>query len=184
MRVDYSELVVAIQGGDDPTANRLLKEVMPRLVEYLRVVMKADRNVAKECAQQAMADVLERIQKKKIKEDKYIFSYLMTASRNEFLKYSKFQHRFDTDPDEDYEQAEPAQQVQALIEEERMKILKSCLNELDEENREFIDYILNNPDKSTKEYAAHFKFSSANVRTKKSRLVNALHYCFKRKSSE
>lgn len=184
MRVDYSELVVAIQDGDNPTANRLLQEVMPRLVDYLRVVMKADQHEAKECAQQALTDVLERIQKNKIKEDKYIFSYLMTASRNEYLKYTKFQHRFDADPDYDYEQAEPARQVRELIDEERQIFLRECLNELDEENRNFMKYVIANPDKSTKEYAAHFDISEANFRTKKSRLVSALHSCYKWKASQ
>jgi RNA polymerase sigma factor (sigma-70 family) len=183
VRVDYSELVVALQDGDDPTANRLLKEVMPRLVEYLRVVMKADENVAKECAQQAFTDVYERIQEDKIKEDKYIFSYLMTASRNEYLKYYKYQHRFDVDSDEAYEQAEPAEQIRSLIDKERMNILERCLDELERSSRSFIRYIMEYPDKSTREYADHFGISGANVRTKKSRIINALHYCYRRKSN-
>jgi RNA polymerase sigma factor (sigma-70 family) len=184
VRVDYSELVVALQTGDETTANDLLGEVMPRLVEYLRVVMKADENVANECAQQAFADVYERIRKDKIKDRKYIFSYLLTATRNEFLRYSKFQHRFDVDSDEAYEQVEPAEQVKALIDQERMSILEDCLYELDRDSRSFIRYIMDNPDMTSKEYGKHFKLTEANVRTKKSRIISMLHLCYKRKSSQ
>jgi len=194
VRVDYSELVVALQTGDDSTANDLLDEVMPRLVEYLQVVMKADENVANECAQQAFTDVYERVRRGKIKNKKYIFSYLLTATRNEFLRYSKFQHRFDTDSEEAYEQVEPAEQVQAqvepaeqvqaLIDKERMSILEDCLYELDRDSRAFIRYIMDNPDMTSKEYGKHFKLTEANVRTKKSRIVSMLHLCYKRKSSQ
>lgn len=184
MRIDYSELVTALRKGDESTANQLLSEVMPRLVEYLRVVMKTDENIARECAQQAFTDVFERIQQGKIKEKKYIFSYLLTATRNEFLRYTKQQHRFDADSNAAYEQSEPAEQIKALMDKERMLLLEECLYELDGESRFFIRYLIENPGKSSKEYGKKFKMSEVNVRTKKSRIVSQLHYCYKRKSSE
>jgi RNA polymerase sigma factor (sigma-70 family) len=184
VRIDYSDLVTALREGDEQTANELLEEVMPRLREYLRVVMKADENVAKECAQQAFTDVFERIRKGKIKEKKYIFSYLLTSTRNEFLRYSKFQHRFDSDSDAAYEQSNPAEQIQALIDKERMMLLEECMYELDRESRTFIRYLIDNPGKSSKEYGMKFEMSDVNVRTKKSRIINQLHLCYKRKSSQ
>ena len=184
MRIDYSNLVTALRKGDEPKANELLSEVMPRLVEYLRVVMKADENVARECAQQAFADVFERIRKGKIKEKKYIFSYLLTATRNEFLRYSKLQHRFDTESNAAYEQSEPAEQIKALMDKERMLLLEECLYELDSESRTFIRYLIENPGKSSREYGKKFDMSEVNVRTKKSRIVSQLHFCYKRKSSQ
>lgn len=184
MRIDYSDLVIALKKGDEPTANKLLDEVMPRLVEYLRVVMKADTNVAEECAQQAFADVYERIRKGKIKEKKYIFSYLLTATRNEYLRYSKFQHRFHTDSDAAYEQAEPAEQIRVLMDRERLELLEECLYELDSESRVFIRYIMDHPDKTAKEFGRKFNMSEVNVRTRKSRIINQLHLCYRRKSSE
>lgn len=184
MRVDYSELVGALKKGDDATSNRLLEEVIPRLEEYLRVVLRADPNTATECVQQAFSDVYERVRKGKIKNEKYIFSYMLTASRNEFLRYAKYQHKFDSDSDAAYEQVEPAEQVKSLMEKERMNLLEECMFELDRESRGFIKYIMQNPDMTSKEYGEHFELTEANVRTKKSRIVNLLHHCFKRKSSQ
>jgi len=184
MRVDFSELVVALENGDEMTANRLLDEVMPRLEEYLIVVLKADENVARECAQQAFADVFERIKLGKIKEGKYIFSYLLTATRNEFLRYSKYQHRFESDSEAVYDQAEPAEQIRTLMDKERMELLEKCLLELDAESRTFIRYIMANPDKTSKEFGKRFKISEANVRTKKSRIVNILNRCVRYKSKQ
>lgn len=184
VRVDYSDLVVALENGDETTANKLLDEVMPRLVEYLQIVLNADENIAKECAQQAFTDVFERIRLGKIKEHKYIFSYLLTATRNEFLRYSKYQHRFDTESDAAYEQAEPAEQIRALMNKERMSLLEDCIMELDRDSREFIRYLINNPDKSSKEFGKYFNISEANVRTKKSRIINILNRCVRYKGQQ
>lgn len=183
-RVDYSELVVALQNGDDSTANQVLDEVMPRLVEYLQVAMNAEKREAKECAQQAFLDVFEQIRKDNIRDHKYIFSYMIRATRNEFLHYKKYQHRFTSDPTETYHLVEPAQQIVSLVEEDRMNILEECLEELESDNKIFIQFFMENPEATTKQASRHFKITGGNVRTKKSRIVNRLHHCYKRKSSD
>ena len=182
-RVDYSDLVDALRDGDEETSNRLLKEVMPRLVDYLQVVMNANAQEAQECAYQAFSDVFERIRAGKINESKYIFSYLITTSRHQYLHFKRTQHKFDMDPDEGFHQTEPADQVKSLIDEERMEILESCLDQLDPDDRDLISYMLANPEATTKQISKKFGLSGANVRTKKSRLTHRLHHCFKRKMS-
>jgi len=182
-RVDYSDLVEALREGDEETANQLLKEVMPRLEDYLKVVMNASPIEAKECAQQAFLDVFERIRQDKINESKYIFSYLITTSRHTFLHFRKSQHRFTYTHNENLHQVEPAGQISSLIEEERMKILETCLDQLDSDDRNLISYMLANPDATTKQISKKFGLSGANVRTKKSRLTHSLHHCFKKKMS-
>jgi len=182
-RVDYSDLVDALRDGDEETSNRLLKEVMPRLIDYLQVVMNANAQEAQECAYQAFSDVFERIRAGKINESKYIFSYLITTSRHQYLHFKKTQHRFDLSPDEGVHQAQPAEQVQSLIDDERMEILESCLDQLEPEDRELISYMLANPKATTKQISQKFGLSGANVRTKKSRLTHRLHHCFRRKMS-
>ncbi|GAB5409490.1 MAG: hypothetical protein BalsKO_18550 [Balneolaceae bacterium] len=62
-RVDYSELVDALQQGDDSKSGELINEIMPRLEDYLVVVMSAERNAAKECVQQAFLDVFEQVKR-------------------------------------------------------------------------------------------------------------------------
>jgi len=182
-RVDYSDLVEALRYDDEDTANQLLEEVMPRLEDYLQVVMGATPIEAGECAHQAFLDVFERIRENKIKKQKYIYSYLITTARHTFLQYKKSQHRFISDIDDYHHQVEPADQIQALIEQERMEILELCLQELDPDDRELITYMLANPDATTRQISNKFGLSSANVRTKKSRLTHRLHHSFKRKMS-
>ncbi|MEO9884810.1 MAG: sigma-70 family RNA polymerase sigma factor [Balneola sp.] len=183
-RVDYSELVEALQNGDDTKAAELVSEVVSRLEDYLIVTMGADSNDANECVQQAFVDVFEQVRKDKIKEPKYFFSYLIKSCRHEYLRYIKKRHKFKYDEESLNTQVVPEQQFQKLLNKERQEILKKCLEELQEKSRVFIEHFIDKPDTSTDEASEEFEMSSSNVRTKKHRILSRLHHCFKRKSNE
>lgn len=183
-RVDYSELVDLLINGFERKAGRLLKEVRPRLIEYLKITMGADFLSAQECVQQAMAGVYEHILKGNIKKPQYIFSYLMRASKNEYINHVQSNKRYLLD-DRGFENIEePVSPVDRLIDQERMVILEQCLDELDEESREFISFFIDNPDTTTREASKHFRLSEANIRTRKSRLTHTLHRLYINRSSE
>ena len=184
VRVDYSELVEALQKGNDAKASELLAEVIPRLEDYLQVVMSADEYAAKECVQQAFLDVFEQIRKNNIRQSKYIFSYLIKSCRHEYLRYTKREQKFDYDEESFEELFEPEQQFQNLLDKERQQILEECLEELRKKSREFIEYFMDKPDTTTVEAADQFDLSGANVRTKKHRILSRLHHCYKRKSNQ
>ena len=184
LRVDYSELVEALHKGDDIKAGALLEEVIPRLEDYLRVVMRAEENAARECVQQAFLDVFEQVRKDKIRNSKYIFSYLIKAARHEYIRYVKRQHKFDYDEDAFNEVFETQEQLTNLLDKERQRILEECLSELRKKSRQFIEYFMDKPDATTVEAADEFELSGANVRTKKHRILSRLHHCYKRKSNQ
>lgn len=181
-KVDYSELVVALQNGNDRKANQLLEELLPRLVDYLKAAMDADEDAAKDCVYQAFADVYEKIREDKIQNEKYIFKYLIRASRNEYIKYVNWDNRYDRSEDDIDHFVEPAKQYEQLLDEERQQILEQCLDELRTKSRKFISYFFEKPYVSTEQAHKHFKISRANVRTKKTRILKKLHECYKRKS--
>lgn len=184
LRTDYSDLVEAILKGNDEKANELLDEVIPRLEEYLQVVMGAEEIVVRECVQQAFVDVFEQIRKNKIKESKYIFSYLVKSCRHEYYRYVKRQHKFEYDEDIFYDAIQPEEQFKNLLDKERQKILEECLEELRKKSLKFILYFMDRPDATTVEASEEFDISGANVRTKKHRILSRLHHCYKRKSNQ
>lgn len=184
-RVDYSELVIALQENKKGKANELLEELLPRLIDYLKVTMGAAQQDAEECVHQAVLNVLEQIRKDNIRKEKYIFMYMIRACKHEYIRYAKDQHKFNY-PLEDHEHhmVEPADQYENLLEEERQVILKECLQELRPKSRRFIQYFIDKPQATTKQASDHFNISGANVRTKKSRILSRLHHCVKRKSNK
>lgn len=183
-RVDYSELVEALQNNDELKAKELLDELVPRLEDYLCVVMNADPNSAQECVQQAILDVFEQIKQDKINDAKFIFSYLIKSCRHEYIRFSKKQHRFNYDESALNELYEPEEQLERLIDKDRQRILKECIEELQEKSRVFIEYFMDKPDATTEEASKDFDLSGSNVRTMKSRILSRLHHCYKRKSLE
>lgn len=181
-RLDYSELVYALQENKNGKANQLLEELMPRLKDYLMVTMNATDSEAEECTHRAFLNVYEQIMQDNIRKEKYIFSYLVRACRHEFIRYTKHQHRFDSPLDDNPDFfVEPADQVTNLLDEDRQEILNECLDQLGEKARTFIEYYFSNPDATTKQASRFFEISGANVRTKKSRIISRLHDCFKSK---
>lgn len=181
-RVDYSELVTAIQSGKERRANELLEELIPRLVDYLRIGMRAPEERAREAVQQALLNVLEKIRQEKIRHHRTIFRYLIRACRNEYLYQSGYDQRFDPESEPEEVMATPAEQLQSLISEERQRILTDCMEELDSESRELIQHYFDQPDTTTRETSRLFGLSEANVRTRKSRIIARLHACFKHRS--
>lgn len=183
-RLDYSELVISLLNGEQRRAEKLMQELIPKLEEYLRVVMGANKQAAEECAQQAFMNVYEHIMANKIKVPKYILSYLLRACKNEYIRYQNNEKRYLNSEDTFHQMVEPAQQIESLVDEERKQLLRECLDELDPEAREFITFFLKNPDASTKDASKHFNLTGGNVRTKKSRLTKQLHKAYKKKSKK
>lgn len=183
-RVDYSELVEAIQSGDSRRADVLLNELIPRLVDYLRIGMGAPRERAREAVQQALLNVVEKVQAEKIEHPRTIFRYLIRACRNEYLHQTGYEQRFDREAEASEADVQPADQLSALLSEERQNILMACLDQLDEESRTLIDHFFARPDTTTRETSDRFGLSEANVRTRKSRIISRLHDCYKRKSRD
>lgn len=184
-RVDYSELVSYLKKQERNQTSQLLRELLPKLEEYLKITMGATAEEAKESVQQAFLNVYEQILKEKLREPKTLLSYMMRACRNEYIAYMRDQKRYGYSYDDALSNqfVEPAKQISNLVDQERMEILEKCLDELDKESREFMTYLIDNPDTTTKEASAYFKMSEANVRTKKSRLTKQLHDMFKSKSA-
>lgn len=177
IRVDYSALVVHLQEREARKANKLLAELLPKLVNYLQVTMGADNSIAEECVQQAFLNVYERLIDDKIRDPKSLLSYLMQACRNEYLTYSSYQKRFvdgDTVLDKKIV-ADSPDQVERLVEEERIGALETCIENLDDESREFIKYYLENPGVSSKQVGRHFGISAPNARIRKLRITRKLH---------
>lgn len=170
----------ALREHREGEANELLKELIPRLKDYLRVVLDAEEDDAEEAIHRAFLDVYEKILKGNIKREKYIFRYMILACKNAYINYQKEKGRFDAPSGDriDY-LSTPARQVENLMDHDRQRILRECLEELEEDSREFIEYLLENPDTTTREASRLFDMSEANVRTKKTRLQQRLHVCFK-----
>lgn len=180
---DYSLLVDPLRLGNHQKIDNSLEDLVLKLKQYLEVVMGANKQAAEECAQQAFLNVYERIRNNKIRNKKYIYTYMIKACRHEYIRYIKKQHTFITDENIEQQFTEPAEQIEKLADKERMEILRTCLSELDQESREFITHFIDFPETTTREASQFFNISEANVRTRKYRITKLLHEAFKKRST-
>lgn len=66
--------------------------------------------------------------------------------------------------------------------EDRQRLLRLCIEKLTQSNKKLIQYLLSQPEVAPQELTKLFKLSYANIRTRKSRIIQALKECFLRHS--
>ena len=181
-RKRYSLLVDYLKDDNQQKATPIIKEVIQKLEQYLKIVLGATDIDAKECAQQAFLNVYEKIKADKIWNEKFLYTYMVKSTKHEYLRITRSRKKYAESEPSDLFINNPADQIDQIVDKERAEILKVCLEELDEESRDFILEFINRPNMTTKEASRVFKMSGANVRTRKSRITRQLHESFQRKS--
>lgn len=179
---NYAKLIESIQKDDEFAITTLLGTLFPTLVNYLMVTMNSSQDDAEDCAQEAMITVVENIRRNGIKNPDSVFNYIITVSRNAYLRLRRGDIPGpNVDFSEAYHVAEPAEQLENLLSEERERFLTKCLEDLSPDNRELITLWIENPERSTAEVARHLKISVNNAWIRKHRIVKILINCIEKK---
>lgn len=176
--MDYSELVRAVQEGDEVTANRMCAEALPILKKYLIANLNASPEDAEDAVQKMFEYVLQKIRQDEIKNPGGILSYMLTGTRHSYLKGIR---DFET-VEFDEMVSEPVSnpdQIWNLIQEERMEILKRCMKFLKGHYKTMCDFIFQNPSADSEDIAEHFDISLNNAWIRKHRVLKKLSDCAK-----
>lgn len=181
--MDYSELVDALQNGDDQLVNRIIKDMRPRLVRFLEIHMNASRSDAEDCVQHSLERALDILRAGKLKNKDRVLSYLITTCRNNYLKEQERNKEVNYDKIPSTEFNDP-DQIRSIIDKERREILEYCLDELKEMYRRFIEYWFDHPDSDAGTVADYFDISVNNVWTRKHRVIKKLNRCYENKSNK
>lgn len=174
--MDFSELIEAINQGNRKKTDEMFANIRGYLIRYLVAEFGATTDHAEEYSQEACAHVYEAIQLGKVQEPQKLKYYFISTCRNCYLKRVT---RNKEHPDHELEQkmSSAPKQIDALIDEEQMSLLKICLKKLSEAQRTFIDYLFQHTDAETDHIADHFNLSHSNVWVKKHRIINKLKEC-------
>lgn len=173
--MDYSELVKAIQTGDSRTADRLCAEATPILKKYLVSKIGADPFDADDAVQKMFEYVIEKIQSGDIENPKGLLAYMLATCRHSYFNIVRTRSRAGEVVSE--EPVSIANQLLSLVDEEKQKILKKCIEKLRKNYRDFIEYWFSFPDSETEDIAEHFGISVSNTWIRKHRIVKKLSDC-------
>ena len=178
--MEYSDLVQALKDNNSSRVSELLKTLMPRLIRFLQVHMNASGPDAEDCAQEALLTCLEAINEDNLRNPERVFYFLMSVSRNSYLKLMENkEYPYDDIPETSHQK--PGQLL-SLLDKERNKILERCMEQLSDEFREYIRYWFKNPDSDAESVADHFGITLSNAWTRKHRIIKSLHECYQKKS--
>lgn len=184
-KIDYTELVNALQEYNGGKSNELLKQLLPRLCSYLEVTMDARPQDAEEAVQQAFLNTYKRVLEDGIKDKKYFYKYILLASRLEYVRLMEYDDRYAGEMSDSAEYlVTPPQQINNLIDKQQQKFLKECLEELRDRFNTFIMYVFKHPEINTRALSEHFDISEGNARAKKFQIIKRLSKCVKKKSGE
>lgn len=175
--MDSHSLYVAILNGDDRTIDRLVRPLVDQLVVFLATKLGAQRDDARDVVQNTLMYVFQRIREGKIQDPERILHYILIACRHNYfrLQHEKRRNRPAVGIVRDVGFSEP--QLEALMQKERIQILRSCVDTLHPKHREFILYLMECPDATTQQVAERFRISVSNAWVRKHRLTTVLSKC-------
>lgn len=176
---EFYELIVA---SDTAEVNRYSKSLIRRISRYLEIVMGADSEAAKDCAQQAFGKVYAKITDQSLNDVDDLFPYLIRSSKNEYLM-SKRRDKFEVSSEYEYFQgvkgAGEEEVVHSLHSEEKEKLLKFCVEQMRKSRRVFYEKMLKYINEKDAVTAEKLDMTHGSFRTKKSRIIDALRECVK-----
>lgn len=178
--MDYSPFVHAIRDGDDATANKIIAGATPVLIRYLMVRMGASEDDAKDAVQKMFLYVIESIKDGKIQNPSGLLSYMLKTCRHNYTKTLRRQDFEIVDDSIEYAVSEP-EQIDKLLDKERKRILKRCLELLNSSYRKFITHWLEDPSVDAEKIAEIYNTSAGNIWTRKHRFIKQLNDCVNKK---
>lgn len=178
--MDYSRFVYAVQNNDAEELASLVAVITAVLIKFLKVRIGASHQDAEDSAQNTLLLVIEKIKEDKLNNPDSIIYYLFTTAKHDYLKaQAKIKEpTFDEAPESHSEEGD---QLSSLLDEERMGILKACLNKLKPGLKSYISYWFQNPGDETAVVAEHFGISVSNAWTKKHRILKMIKECCDKK---
>lgn len=174
--MDYTELVHAIQNGDDAKANKMCAEAHPILIKYLIANMGASQEDAEDAVQKMFEFLIPKIQKDQIQRPGGLLSYMLMGCRHAFLKNIRDLNINDQEPLED-DPSVDATQIWNLVNEERASILKKCIESLKSHYKDMVQFLFQYPEADASDIAEKFDISINNAWIRKHRVIKQLSDC-------
>lgn len=177
--MDYSEFVSAVLKNDEEKLNELSDVIFRVLIKFLIVRMDARSEDAEDSAQNALMLVIEKIRNDKLKNPDTLIYYLFTTAKNDYLK------QLNRKKESNYEEipvsvSEKPDQLENLLDEERLQILNYCMKKLRKDYYDYIKYWFDHPGDEAVAVANHFGISVSNAWTKKHRILQILKKCVRK----
>lgn len=180
--MDYSQLVDAIKKDNEKVIQKYVNVLTKILYKYLTVRLGATAEDSKDCVQNVLLSLVEKVRDDKISHPDALLSYVFTSARHDYLKrVEKHKEVLEEEIDRNADSDSNNDQLEALLDKERTKTLDDCIEELKPKQREYIRYWFANASLDASDVAKKFGISVNNAWTRKHRIIKILQQCVQTK---
>lgn len=179
-KIHSDEFLKLIQSGDQVRINQISEELIRKMTLYIRSVLNAEIDAARDCAQEAFGKVYSKILEGDHDAMEDVFGYMIRSARNEYLmkvRKEKFEVPIDEAKFKNKMDENPEDAIEILATDDHKKILESCVKQLKKKQQSFFNTVLkhiNDDDKITSDILG---ITYGSFRTRKSRVIDALRDC-------
>src|SRR5690625_4544524 len=164
--------------------NRHTEVYTYNLAGYLGTVHQAEPAIAADCSHQALLNVFEKIKTGELADLENKNSYHIRTVKNEYLmtlRKTKWEVSGEKEFLEQMEGDTASDVAEALLNEEKERALRECVETLRESRQTFYKEILKYIDERDADTAKKLGMSHAGFRTRKFRLIKSLQDCVREK---
>lgn len=179
--MNYNKYFFLILNGGKDEGDYLSDNIRIKMIQYLEYRYKISREDAEDVVQNVMLNMLEMQQKDVLREPENSSAYMFTVLKRECLKAIRINDKRCSYTEEKVDIYVNPSQLEELQINEKLKTLEECISGMTEFNRKFIQYIIDNPEKTATDVGKHFGIKTSNVWTRKHRIRKWLCNCIQQK---
>lgn len=179
-KINSEEFYKLIKSDNKVEINQLSEVLIQRMTLYIRSVLGAGEESARDCAQEAYSKVYTKIISQDHDKMEDLFAYMIRSSRNEYymkLRKEKLEVPIDESKYREIVDTSEKSVIDSLSSDHDQKLLNRCITKLKKKHRKFfyavMEYI-NEDDKAAAEYVG---ITYGSFRTRKSRIIDMLREC-------
>lgn len=147
---------------------------------YIRSVLGAGEEIARDCAQEAYSKVYSKIISQDHDKMEDLFAYMIRSSRNEYfmkLRKEKFEVPIDESKYKEIADSSEKSVIDVLSSDDDQKLLNRCITRLRKKHRKFFNAVMTYINEDDKIAAGYVGITYGSFRTRKSRIIDMLREC-------
>ena len=179
-KINSDEFYQLIKSDNKVEINQLSEVLIQRMTLFIRSVLGAGEETARDCAQEAYSKVYSKIISKELDKMEDVFAYMIRSSRNEYfmkLRKEKFEVPIDESKYREIADKDEKSVIDVLSSEDDQKLLNHCISRLKKKHREFFNAVMDYINEDDKVAAELVGITYGSFRTRKSRIVDMLREC-------
>tara|TARA_R100001143_G_C3361139_1_gene136034 strand:- start:29173 stop:29751 length:579 start_codon:yes stop_codon:yes gene_type:complete len=186
-KINSDEFYQLIKSDNKIEINQLSEVLIQRMTLFIRSVLGAGEETARDCAQEAYSKVYSKIISKDHDKMEDVFGYMIRSSRNEYLmKLRKEKYEVPIDESKYRKVADSSTDsvIDTLSIDDDQKLLSQCIAALKKKHRKFFNAVMKYINEEDKVAAEYVGISYGSFRTRKSRIIDMLRECVSKQKGD